>query len=391
MPVLRSLTRGAALLIGASILGLALPQAQGSEGGVIKGRVVNGATGDPQSGVRVSLTGADDTGSNPVQRTIRTDTSGRYRFGGLDTNEEMAYAVDAEYQGGLFAGRPVRFPEEAEGQPVIDSILRVWETTTDPAAVVVTRDDMFAVLGAQGIAIIEAVTIVNQTQMAYIGRGGSETSGDPSPSFGFSLPVDCEAAGVTIVDADIDVPQILCTDFGFGITSSIPPGEMRTTFSYRVPGSSSTFDLSRTALYDVSELSVFAAEPLTIESNRLVEKGEVTLAGEKYREFSSKDPARPGDSIQVVAIAEAGLSGGLVVGIAASLAFLALLAWLTFRRARRSVRTTPPAPGPDGSVTAGAIARLDVDYRNGELTHDEWLAMRDELKQRLSKETGIHD
>lgn len=383
MLLLRNLAgKGAFFLLGCLLFIPTAPTAWAAESGVIEGRVVNGDTGEPQPRVRVTLTGANEDGSNRLERTVTTDTEGRYRFDRLETDEQRAYAIDATFQGGLFPGRPVRFPEDVVGRPVIETTLRVWPTTTDPAAVLITRDDMFAVLGKQGLAMIEAVTVVNQTQEAYIGRGGTSSADGPAPSVGFSLPVDCRQAGVTIVDADLDIPQLVCTDFGFGITTAIPPGEMRTTFSYQISGETSTFDLSRTALYDIAEISVFAAEPLTIESNGLVEKGEVSLAGQKYQRWSSRDSADPGDAIQIVAIAEAGLTPGLIAGIAASVLLLAAVAFLSFRRARRPSREEPT---PEEDTTAvGAIARLDLSYKQGELSRGEWIAMRKELKQRLS-------
>ncbi|HYI43995.1 MAG TPA: carboxypeptidase-like regulatory domain-containing protein [Actinomycetota bacterium] len=384
MSLLRSVVGGgAALLLGSLLFVLVAPEAVAADRGEIRGRVVDGETGEPRAGVRVMLTGANEDGSERIQETITTDQEGRYRFTGLGTDEQRAYAIDAEFQGGLFAGRPIRFPEGVVKRPVIESTLRVWGTTTDPASIIITRDDMFAVLGEEGIAMIEAVTVVNQTQRAYIGRGGGSTT-EPSPSIGFALPVDCRQAGVTIVDADIDIPQLVCTDFGFGITTAIPPGEFRTTFSYRIPGDTSTFDLSRTALYDISSVSVFAADPLSIESNGLEAKGEVSLAGKKYRRWSSRQPASPGDAIQVVAIAEAGLTPGLIGGIVASVLLLGGVAFLSFRRARRPrAPEDPPEPSTDA---VGEIARLDLAYKNGEMSRQEWVARRKDLKHRLGEE-----
>ncbi|HWL64912.1 MAG TPA: hypothetical protein VNP73_02965, partial [Actinomycetota bacterium] len=310
-----------------------------------------------------------------------TDASGRFEFAGLATGEERSYAVDARFQGGFFAGRPVRLPPDTQQEPVIEATLRVWETTTDPAAVLIARDDMFAVLGKQGIAIIEAVTIVNQTDMAYIGRGGG-SSGEAKASFGFSLPVECRASGVAIVDSDIDIPEIVCTDFGFGITSAIPPGETRTTISYQVPGATSTFDLSRTALYDVSSFSVFAADPLELETNRLEKEEEVTLAGERYERWTSTAPVDPGDALQVVALAKAGTEPGLYIGIAAAIVFLSALLLFALRHRRRA--GADDAEPPKGQEVVHAIARLDLAYRNGDLTHHDWSMKRRELKQRLS-------
>ena len=243
---------------------------------------------------------------------------------------------------------------------------------------------MFAVLGESGIRIIESVTIVNQTDRAYVGRGAGMTGEDRAPSLGFSLPVDCNATAISIVDSDLDVPQVVCTDFGFGVTTAIPPGEARTTFSYDIPGDTGTFNLSRTALYDIAEMSVFVSDPLVLDSNRLVERGDVTLAGKTYRRWTTRNPIDPGDSVQVIATAQADLSAGLIAGMGGTLlVIVALVFWAFRRRTRKKVADPLPDPERDDDLVR-AIAELDIAYEKGELSEQEWRASRSALKERVT-------
>ena len=365
-------------------LALQAPPAMGAETGSIVGRVVNATKGKPQANVKVTLTGARADGTDRMKRSVRTDSRGRYRFEDLPTGEERFYVIDALYGGGFFPSRALALPEDTERRPVIETTLRVWETTTDPASIILTRDDMFAVVGEQGIRIIESTTVVNQTDRAYVGRGVELTGKEAGPTLGFSLPIDCRSAAVSIVNSDLDVPHLECTDFGFAITTAIPPGEARTTFSYDIAGDTGTFNLSRTALYDIAEMSVFAAEPLTIDSNRLVERGEVTLAGKTYTRWTSRSPIDPGDSVQVVAIAQAGLTPGLMIGLGATVVVILLLLAFAFRRKRPVPEpAAEPVEPADHEDLVRAIAELDVAYEKGELAEEDWSARRAALKNSI--------
>lgn len=357
---------------------LAPSNAAAAARGRIEGRVINANTGEPQPGVKVTLTGANEDGSDGVRTVVRADERGRYSFAGLETGAERLYTVDARYDGGLFAGSALSLPADTVQVPVIDTTLRVWETTTDPTAILIQRDAIFAVPGEGGLGIIESVTIANTSQLAYIGRGGPNARG----SVGFSLPSNAANEAVTIIDSTYDIPDIVRTDFGFAATIAVPPGETKVTFTYPLGGSVGTFDLSRTALYPILDFDVFVDEPLRIESNRLVSRGEESIGGRRYLRWAAEGGIDAGDPIQVNAIAEAG-SGPLLLGI--GLAAAALLAasglWLLRRR-----RPAPGAPGPlvpDDLLEA--IAALDLRYRAGEIDEDEWSRTRADLKHRLRR------
>jgi hypothetical protein len=268
--------------------------------------------------------------------------------------------------------------------------LRVWEPTTDPAAVIVLRNDMFVVPTKGGVAVIESVTIVNQTDRGYVGRSGRDGDGI-APSFGFALPAEAEQGGVRIRDSNLDIPALVRTDFGFGITAAIPPGETRVTFSYQVPGSGGSFDLSRTALYGTAESSIYAAPPLEIESNRLVERGTVTLSDRTYTRWTTRSRLDAGDPIQVIARAEANFSPWLVAGIVAAVVGALLIGAVAFFRAmRRREPKVPADPRANGRRERylREIAELDISYSRGVIGQKEWMSRRNELKARLDEDVG---
>ncbi|MDQ3956812.1 MAG: carboxypeptidase-like regulatory domain-containing protein [Actinomycetota bacterium] len=375
---------------GALVLALATPPGSAAAStGRIEGRVVNETTGRPQEGVRVTLTTALEDGSLGRRLSTVSDAAGRYEFTGLAADDDRFYAVDARYERGLFAGGVVRIPEGTARPPVIETKLRVWETTTDPRAIVVERDSIFVAPSEDGIGIIEAVQVTNTTDEAYVGRGralGAERDGSV-PTLGFALPPGAELPPAPIVDADIDIPEIVETTFGFAATVAIPPGSRRVAYSYELRGEGGTYDLSRPALYPVLEVGVYAAEPLTIDGNRVAPDGTEEVEGRTYDRYSTSEPLEPGDRLQMVAVAEAAPGRLLAIGGGAvALGVLAVAAVLLVRRRR------PPAPlgaeRPSRERLVEAIARLDVSRDRGLVSEDEWATRRADLKARLERESS---
>ncbi len=376
------------LLIATSLL-FPVSVGRAAATGTIEGRVINGTNKRPQAGVRVTLTTiAPDANS---RRSVTTDEHGRYSFTGLSTGAEIVYAIDGNYKGGLFAGRPLTIPSDTKRPPVIDTTLRVFEPTTDPNAILIRRDDLFVVQDEGRLSVIEAVKVVNPTNNAYIGRGSAlaPDAEGPTPALGFALPDDALLETVRFIDADLDVPQVVeVRGFGFGITTAIPPGEVDFTFSYKVEGSGGTFDLSRTALYEISELSVFAERPLAATSNRLEEGEELELEGTTYRRSSTTGAIDAADPIQILIVTEAGSSLPLMAGLGAGLALVLLVGFLAFRRNKRSRAKAPRRADAAGSSehrdVVAAIAKLDLKHEAGEVAGDEYTRTRSALKAQLT-------
>jgi hypothetical protein len=376
------------LLLALSAALLQPHAASAADTGTIEGRVMNGTTGKPQPGVEVTLT--QGRGNSRDQLKVTTDNEGRYRFEDLRTGEDTFYVLDATYEGGLFAGRPLSIPSDTRQQPVIETTLRVFEPTTDPNAILIRRDDLFVVHDGDRLSVIEAIKVINPTQSAYIGRGSALSEADDdgvTPSLGFAIPDDVIPETFRWLDADLDVPEAVeIQGVGFGITSAIPPGEVDFTFSYQLEGQGGTFDISRRALYEVSELTVFAADPLEVTSNRLEREGEIELEGTRYDTFTSSEGIDPADPVQILIVAEGGTSSPFVLGAAGGLLVLTVIAILAFRRAKRvSVRPERDA-APDGNHEdlVAAIAELDLRYESGEIAESEYARRRADLKERAA-------
>jgi hypothetical protein len=268
---------------------------------------------------------------------------------------------------------------------VIDTKLRVWPTTTDPNAILVRRDDLFIVNGDRGAAVIESLTILNQTNLAYIGRGGGDSRS--APTFGIALPPAAE--NIRVENASIDIPRLVRTDFGMGLTIAVPPNETQITYSYTIEGTAGRYTLSRTALYPTVEMSVYSEPSFDVSSNRLDKSGTVSIKGKDYARFSAPDGVDAGDEVQIVATANADIpwwtfaAGGAGVLVVVALAFL-----FARRRARRRIgraagEPAPIVPSSEREALIASIATLDLEHDSGRIADDEWETRRAELKAQL--------
>ena len=369
--------------------------------GTITGRVVNGNTEEGQAGVRVRLLGGrtDDTGGvgQEIHRTAVTDARGRFSFERLPTGGDRPYVLDAYRSGGLFPGSAITIPSETTKPPVIDSTLRVWPTTTNPDVIVVERQNVFVIKGKDGtVNVVESLQVVNLSEdRAYIGRGGATgRRRGPRPTLGLSVPDGAETGGMRIVDASIDAPGLIGTSTGPAITTAIPPQTMNLSFLYSLEGSTGRFDLSRNAFYPTLNLSVHAEPPFVIEGAGLQEADEKTIGDQRYRVWTAPEGADPGETIEIVATAEAEGDPVLIMGAAAlGVILLAGVGIALVRRhskqqpapERRGSPQRPLEPAPSRDDLLVAIAELDLRYRSGELSEEQWVAQRTKLKARLAR------
>ncbi|HET7481434.1 MAG TPA: hypothetical protein VFK89_01105 [Actinomycetota bacterium] len=359
--------------------------AQAASRGVVTGHVENAVTHKPQGGVDIALSGVAKDGDE-IHRRVRTGSDGSYRFGGLPTGDWI-YAIDGTFDGGLFPGRPFTIPSDTTRPPVIDTTLRVWPTTTEPDAILVTRDDLFVVSTEKGIGVIESLTILNHSAKAYIGRGATDSS--TAPTFGIAIPPS--ATGVRVENASIDIPRLVRTDFGVGLTVAIPPDPDGTsiTFSYALEGTAGRYTMSRTALYPTAEMSLFAERGLDVESNRLTRDGSLELKGKDYAKYSVADGADAGDEVQIVVTARGAPPWWSFALAAAGVLLLVALIALAMRwRGRRNKDAVPgdDEPQPDRrEPLIAAIARLDLEHDQGLVDEAEWTQRRAALKTQLER------
>ena len=385
VPAMRRLTASAlALLVLVAPAVGGHSGARASETGRIEGVVVHGITGEPQPGVEVTLSVGSRDERGIESEILTTGPEGTYVFEDLATGDERIYAIDALYDGGLFPGRPLTLPDDTTEEPVVETRIRVWETTEDPSVIEITRQSVVLVPGEGRLAVIESVTVENSSERAYIGRG--EADGGVRRTLGLALPPGAVAGGVSVVDSTLDVPELVRSEFGVALTVAIPPGESRVAYSYGVEGVVGTYDLARRALYPTTRVTVLAADPFTVEGPRLERGGEVELSGTTYSQWESAASVAAGDPIAITATAEAGAAPALIAGAALVVMLaLGLSAFALLRRKRMRAATPAQTEPVSRDELIEAIASLDLGFESGKLSSEEWHARRAELKERLEK------
>ena len=374
-----------ALAAVAALVVIAAP-AGAAEKGTITGQVVRGDSDRGQRGLRVVLTRASEQGGEPEVMRTRTDRRGEFRFSKLPTGDEYLYTLTANYRQGYYGGA-VRLPSETAEAPVVDTTLRVWPPTDDPDVIVVERDAIFLSLERGGLDVIESVAVVNNSRRAYIGRGGGEQR--PRPSLGFSVPDGAELSDFPLVDSSIDVPGPMASDFGFSIAAAIPPGESDFTYAYRIRGTAGIFDINRAALYPTLNTIVHSEPPLSLRSNRLETDGRVTVGDKTYERWATTEAIEGGERLQVQATAQAEGAGlNMGIGIAAVLGVGLIGFAFVRRRAPRPVAAMTAYGGHPVAETRdhllSLIAALDLRYRAGDISEEEWTQRRAELKEKLT-------
>jgi len=357
-----------------------------AERGTITGRVVKGDSDRSERGARVVLTRAGEQGGEPEVMRTTTDRRGEFEFDKLPTGDEYLYTLTVNFRQGYYGGA-VRLPSDTAEPPVVDTTLRVWPPTDDPDVIVIERDAMFLSQSERGVDVIESVIVINNSNRAYIGRGGGDQG--PRPTLGFSVPDGAVLPDFPLVDSSIDVPGATESDFGLAITAAVPPGESTFTYAYTIPGSAGIYDINRAALYPTLNLLVHAEPPLTIRSNRLVPGERVTVGDRTYERWSTTETIDGGDRLQVQATAQAEGGGlNLGIGIAAVLAVGLVAVAFVRRRAPRPADAMGAYGGHPVPETRdhllSLIAALDLRYRAGDISEEEWSKRRAELKERLA-------
>ena len=366
----------------ALFLALAVSPAAGAERAMVRGTVLLGKTSSPAGGAEVTLIGARSNGTGRFyEESITADDRGRFSFAQVPAEQGAQFALEARYDGGLFVFDTMRLKtgvvEQAE--------LRVFQTTSDPEVITVTRDHIFVAHDEQGAGVLESLTVVNNSERAYVGRGRSLGEGSSQTTLGIALPDQAIGGRVDLVDTTINRLYAESADFGFAATVAIPPGETKITFAYPAPGSGGSYDLSRRALYPIEEVSVFATEPLEITEDRLAYEGVEEISGVRYRKWSSREPFDAGDLIAIRAVAEGSSSSNLWLGmgIALGIVVLALVLALTFRSPRRPAAGRPSPARPAPAELVEAIAELDLRHESGVLSDEQWSEQRARLKDQL--------
>jgi hypothetical protein len=316
----------------------------------ITGTVVNGTTGDPVPDLEVTLhmlTQQAELGA--VSAT--TDADGAFSFAEPAAGTE-GYQVTATFDDVGYKSPSVAY---TPGQPATAE-LKVYETTADPADVVVSTWVVWVDHEGDGAAIQHTLEWNNGGDTAYI---GDQTSPDGSPIV-TQVSLEPGAANPQFLGIYLDTPgQIRGSTYVN--PAPLVPGTSSATLRYTVPNLTS---LTLPITLSTSNLQLYVPVGVTVTSSALAGAGQITEKGVDYQVFTAAG-LQTGDTIDVSLEGVGGGSSGgnsplvlVIVGLVVAAAVIGgIVVW-------RMTRRTPPRKG--GRPAASAKGRQPAAGKNGQ-------------------------
>jgi hypothetical protein len=345
--------------------------------GTIRGRVVNGTTGDPvAAGIEVHLIGIDGQ-ALAITESTTTDTVGEFAFDNLEIVPDRIFGAYAEYHGVEYYSEGQHFSDQ-----VIDLLVMVYEVTPDTKTVHVDRLHLMFDFTVDGLVeVMEVWVLANQGNQTIAPLEGQEGIEFVLPS-GFS--------DLRFFNEMASEGRFLITDWGFYDRGPLRPVEgTELVFSFTLPFKR-RLDFTQPMSYPVSATVILMPEngPM-VDANGLQDLGVGDIGGARRQTFNL-GPISAGDAIELSLSGGASASGevtqiGLIIG--AALFGLALIiggVWWYRIRARDGAHELAVEGIPsDREDLLRTIADLDDGFEAGRVPEDEYHRRRQTLKQQI--------
>jgi hypothetical protein len=322
---------------------LPIPLAHAAANGRIYGQLLDGTKKNaPVVGQSVTLQMAQGNNARDVA-SIKTDAQGSFAFNALDTVKTINYAVYTRYQGAQYYTNLIDLSTKAVQQVN----LTVYEATSSAAGIAIVQATVLLhEPDAQGgvLSISEVFFFKNVGTYTYVGSLDA-SKGKPN-ALRFALPP--HARNISL-DKGFDGYQALQVDKGFATDAALPPGTSQFIFSFELPYTAATYNLTYAVVYPTVQLSLLVPTDVNVNSSALVSKGLITADQRPYRLYQAKD-LLAGTAVQaqlqglpVVQSATPSLNQANIWLIAGLLLMLAILAvtWFLYRFTRRPASRSP--------------------------------------------------
>jgi len=323
-----------AALIGALLIIAAAGVAAAAEtSGAIRGRVVNGTTGNrPVGGVEVRLWRMPAEQANQLA-AARTDPQGAFKFASLPP--DGTYVITAEYRGVNYTSQPLRLNP---GQTATVMVAIYEPGTNRPEIFFPYRLVLVERIGVGAIAIREVLEVTNPSRYTYLG--------DDEAGHRVTIRVSAPQ-GARDLAAIRGVAAPVITNGRLMDAAPLPPGSFQLAFGYVMRYWGAGVVLRWTMDERTGGMDVFIPDTgVRLHSAALEPRSPGTVQGQRILRYAS-DTLGKG---QMVEVRFAGLPvylGPLASWLAASLA-LALVASLA-AAARRAARKKSLEALPDGA------------------------------------------
>ncbi len=334
--------------------------------GTIRGQVTHGVSGAAQGAIEVQLWYLDAaTRSRRLERTVVTDSAGRFEFAGLGVAPADLYQPVVTFGGVEYVG-PVLLAAgnanaAATGQIAVGAAdIEVFDVTHDPARVRLVRSNLILAqvnVATGEVSLIQTVIVSNEGPQTYVAQPVTASPVRIAPPVG--------AVGVAPLTGVRREDMVVTGDGGLVPAMPFPPGETPLTMGYTLPYAGPRLAVTIPILQPIGQLRVLVpARGVQVESDDLRPFGATTLSGNSFTAVGATD-LLPGTPVRFTLLGlphveQPALWGdrrplqiGVAAAAAAVLATLGVLAWAD----PRSRRAPAPAPQPT------EIERLVADIR----------------------------
>ena len=358
MKTRRRLLRGAGAGVAVTALHvwggsrLAVAQSE-ADSGTIRGQVTHGVSGAAQDAIEVQLWYLDaTTRSRRLERTVVTDSAGRFEFAGLGVAPADLYQPIVTFGGVEYVG-PVLLAAgnanaAATGQIAVGAAdIEVFDVTHDPARVRLVRSNLILAqvnVATGEVSLIQTVIVNNEGPQTYVAQPVTASPVRIAPPVG--------AVGVAPLTGVRREDMVVTGDGGLVPAMPFPPGETPLTMGYTLPYAGPRLAVTLPILQPVGQLRVLVpARGVQVESDDLRPFGATTLSGNSFTAVGATD-LLPGTPVRFTLLGlphveQPALWGdrrplqiGVAAAAAAVLATLGVLAWAD-PRSRRALATTP--------------------------------------------------
>jgi hypothetical protein len=386
------------LVLGAVLLGLftAPPAAADpNNDGTVSGQVVNKtAGGGAPGGTNVVLVSFGRKEQAPVgQLTVQASADGHYSFTGVNRDPDLVYLLLARYQN---VNYPIDQPFQLQDQPNYQSDITVYDATTDDNAIKLDRLNLLVVGADQGVVqFMEMGSVVNSGDHTFVTANPQDQA--LARALKFALPNG--ALGVQMQTGFSD-QDVIASVSGVQVTSPVPPGSHQFAFSFQLPYSGSSADLSMQLPYPTGTYSVYLPDTgIKLDANGLTPGGPTQLGGQSYALYSANNLSKE-------TMVGAQLSGLSSTGAVAGTPQVALISLgvvlfvlgggvILFGGRFRSATVTSGGPQRESASDfeherlelVVRLAALDERFAAGSIDQAEYRAERDRGKQRLRELT----
>ena len=382
--------------------------------GVITGRLFQGTeNGQAPAQSEVMLNIFQQT-ELLLARSAVAEADGSFRFDDLPVDEGYYFLVETEhrdirYTSPILAFSGPDFTEARVSPESIDTLLPVYETTSDPAGLLISRSNWIVEHEPGSLLVGQLFTFGNRGDRTYV--GAEEDDLDTPVTLVVPLPVD--AREVEIQDGLIGEVYRLRQHILYD-TRPVPPGEdTRQIFvRYRLPYTADAAEISFPVPYDTSMLNLLVADlpnlavDLTVGDEVQEPAGQETIQGVLFRRWSApvsssspvhvslsglissggRDP-RPDRGTQMnqeMPVSTPPLDARIPIAFGSIVGIVLVAALLLFiQRERTNTPLTLEQMVVRREELIDRIARLDDLHALGELGEKAWVGERTSLKKEL--------